>query len=795
MRNKLNIKNTLYLFFLLFGFYLSGQEEKVTLSGYIVNSENNETLISVNIIFPELEFGTTTNEYGFYSISLPKGVHEVRITYLGFNSIKKEISIEKELTQDFKLKASYELLDEVIVEDDIEKLNIRSTQMSVNKLSIKSIKGIPAAFGEVDIIKSITLLPGVTSGGEGASGFNVRGGAADQNLILLDEAIIFNSSHLLGFFSVFNPDAIKNINLYKGGIPSKYGGRVASVLNIHQKDGNSNKLKAQGGIGLISSRLLIEGPLEQQKGSFLISGRSSFIHLFLPLAEVDNSIAYFYDLNTKFTYKVNENNNIYLSGYFGRDVFDIENLFDIRYGNSVANFRWNHLFSKKLFSNLSLIYSDYDYTLDFGLANFDWNLGINNFNLKYDFKHYLKNKLSLEYGLNSIYYEFDPGLINPTNETSGIQTNKLTDKFAFENSLYGSFKFELSPSVNVEFGARFSSFLRLGQELNKYKNDNPLIYNSDLKIYESAKAINTINYDKEEVIKSFYNLEPRIAISYQLGSDQSVKMSYNRMVQYLHLISNTNSPTPIDVWAPSGKFIEPQLLDQFALGYFKAFKNSSYSLEIEGFYKDIQNRLDYIDGADLIANNSIEQVLLNGQARAKGIEFLIKKNKGKLTGWIGYTLSKSEQKTLGRTPEEIGINNGDWYLTPYDKTHDLSITTSYQINKKWTLNANLIYQTGQPITYPNAQYEFSGFTIPNYASRNSSRLPAYHRFDISAAYSPQKVNKSFVSGQWVFGVYNLYNRQNAASIRFENNSDTGLNQATRLSVFGIVPSVTYNFKF
>ena len=667
--------------------------------------------------------------------------------------------------------------------------------MSVNKLSIASIKSIPAAFGEVDIIKSITLLPGVSNGGEGATGFNVRGGAADQNLILLDEAIIFNSGHLLGFFSVFNPDAIKNIHLYKGGIPSKYGGRAAAVLNIHQKDGNSNKFSAQGGIGLISSRLLIEGPLEEQKGSFLLSGRSSYVHLFLPLAGVDNSIAYFYDLNTKFTYKVNENNNIYISGYFGRDVFDIDNLFDVRYGNSVANFRWNHLFSKKLFSNLSLIYSDYDYTLDFGLANFDWNLGINNFNLKYDFKHYLKNKLSLEYGLNSIYYKFDPGLINPTNETSGIQTNKLTDKFAFENSLYGSFKFELSPSVNVQFGARFSSFLRLGQELNEYKNDNPLIYYSDLKIYESAKAIKTIDYDKEEVIKSFYNLEPRISISYQLRSDQSVKMSYNRMVQYLHLISNTNSPTPIDVWAPSGRFIEPQLLDQFALGYFKAFKNSSYSLEIEGFYKDIKNRLDYIDGAELIANNAIEQVLLNGQARAKGIEVLMKKSKGKLTGWIAYTLSKSEQKTLGRTPEEVGINNGDWYLTPHDKTHDLSITTSYQISEKWALNTNLIYQTGQPITYPNAQYEFSGFSIPNYASRNSSRLPAYHRFDISAVYSPQKENKSFASGQWVFGIYNLYNRQNAASIRFQNNSDTGLNEAVRLSIFGIIPSITYNFKF
>jgi len=789
-----NIYTLILLSFLFISSYLFGQKS-LALSGYITDKESNETLFGVNVIFPELQFGTTTNEYGFYSISLPKGVHEIRISYLGFNGIQQEINIEQELTQNFKLAPLFELLDEVIVQDDVEKLNIKSPQMSVNKLAINTIKSIPAALGEVDIIKSITLLPGVTSGGEGASGFNVRGGTADQNLILLDEAIIFNSSHLFGFFSVFNPDAIKDIRLYKGGIPANYGGRVSSVLNIYQKDGNSNNIKAQGGIGLISSRLLVEGPIKKEKGSFLIAGRSSYAHLFLPMVEsIDNNIAYFYDLNTKLSYKINENNKIYLSGYFGRDVFDISNLFDVRFGNSVANFRWNHLFSKKLFSNLSLIYSNYDYTLDFGLANFDWNLGINNFNLKYDFKHYLSDKLTLEYGLNSIYYKFDPGLIRPTSETSGIKINKLTDKFAFENALYGSVKFQLNPKINIQVGTRFSSFLRLGQKLNVYQNDSPLLYNSDLKIYESANPIGTINYNKGEVIKLFYNLEPRVAVSYQLSQDRSLKMSYNRMVQYLHLISNTKSPTPIDVWAPSGTFIKPQLLDQFALGYFKTFKNNLYNIEIEGFYKDIQNRLDYVDGAELIANNAIEQVLLNGEARAEGIEVLVRKNEGKLTGWIAYTLSRSEQRTAGRTPKEVGINNGDWYYTPYDKTHDLSITTNYQVNKKWDINANFIYQTGQPITYPNAQYQFSGFSIPNYAPRNSSRLAAYHRFDLSAVYTPQKENRAY-KGEWVFAIYNLYNRQNAASVRFQKNNDTGLNEAIRLSIFGIIPSITYNFKF
>ena len=791
---KSNLKGIIFIFFLSLNLYVFGQE-KVTLSGYVTDQESNETLIGVNVIFPEIQSGAITNDYGFYSITVPKGVYTIKISYLGYESLQEEIQLEKIIVENFKLTPEAEILDEVVVEENVEQLNLKSPQMSVNNLAIQTIKNIPAALGEVDIIKSITLLPGVTSAGEGASGFNVRGGAADQNLILLDEAIIFNSSHLFGFFSVFNPDAIKDIRLYKGGIPSNYGGRVSSVLNIYQKDGNSNAFKGQGGIGLISSRLLLEGPIEKEKTSFLIGGRSSYAHLFIPLVEsASNNKAYFYDLNTKLSYKLNKNNSIYLSGYFGRDIFDISNLFNVGFGNSVANFRWNHLFSNKLFSNLSLIYSNYDYTLDFGLANFDWNLGIRNFNLKYDFKHYLNEKLKLEYGINSIYYKFDPGLIQPTSTESGIQTNKLTDKFAFENSLYGSVSIQLNNKVNLQVGSRFSSFLRLGQKFNTYLNDTPLIFNNDLKIYESANPIGTETYSKGEVIKTFFNLEPRFALAYQTASDRSVKISYNRMVQYLHLISNTNSPTPIDVWAPSGKFIEPQLLDQIAVGVFKTFQNNRYNLEVEGFYKFIENRLDYVDGAELIANDAIEQVLLNGTARAKGIEVLFRKNEGKITGWLAYTLSRSEQKTPGRTPQETGINNGNWYVTPYDKTHDLSLILNYALNKKWDLNANFLYQTGQPTTYPSAQYQFSGFSIANYEARNSSRLPNYHRFDLSAVYNPKKPNKLF-SGQWVFGIYNLYNRQNAASIRFQNNIESGQNEAIRLSIFGIIPSITYNFKF
>ena len=778
------------LFFLLFC-SLAFSQRNVTLSGYVSDLESDESLIGVSVLIPELNTGTITNEYGFFSLTLPPDVYTVQIRYLGFETLTRELSLNEDVNENFELTPQAELLDEVIVEENIELLNVRNPQMSVNKLAINTIKKIPAVLGEVDVIKSITLLPGVTNAGEGASGFNVRGGAADQNLILLDEAIIFNSSHLFGFFSVFNPDAIKDIQLYKGGIPASYGGRASSVLNIYQKEGNRKKFESQGGIGLISSRLLLEGPLKKEKSSFLIGGRSSYAHLFLPLIEsVDNNKAYFYDLNTKLSYTLNDRSTIYLSGYFGRDVFDIDNLFDLAYGNSVANFRWNHLFSNKLFSNLSLIYSDYDYTLDFGLAEFDWNLGITNFNFKYDFKHYVNDKVKLEYGLNGIYYKFDPGFIQPTAESSPVQARKLDDKFALENAVYGGVSYQLSSKINLQVGLRLSNFLRLGQKMNTYVNDNPLLYIESSQIYEEAQPTGSVTYSKGEVIKSFTYPEPRFSMAYQLDSDQSFKLSYNRMAQYLHLISNTNSPTPIDVWAPSGKYIDPQLLDQVAVGYFKIFDNNRYNLEVEAFYKTIQNRLDYIDGAELIANDAIEQVLLEGQARAGGLEVLFRKNEGKLTGWIAYTLSRSEQQTPGRTPSEVGINYGNWYATPYDKTHDISITTNYDLNKRWNLSSNFIYQTGQPITYPNAQYQFSGFSIPNFETRNSSRLPAYHRLDVSAVYSPKKR-----SGEWVFGIYNFYNRKNAASIRFQENLETGRNEALRLTIFGIIPSVTYNFKF
>ena len=786
------MKRLIFSILLCANFYGTSQD-LFTLSGTVFENQGNETLIGANIIIDELKTGTISNEYGFYSITLTKGVYEFTISNVGCLTIKETIILDKDIIRDFTLLEATEALEEVLIETNIESLNIRTPQMSVNSLTASSIKQIPVVFGEADVIKAITLLPGVSSGGEGAAGFNVRGGAADQNLILLDEATIFNSSHLFGLFSVFNPDAIKSLKLYKGGVPAKYGGRVASVLDIYQKEGNKNEFKANGGVGLVASRLLLEGPLKKGVGSFLLGGRATYAHLFLPLFDVNN-IAYFYDLNTKLSYKLNKKNSIYLSAYFGRDVFNVSNSFENTYGNTVVNFRLNHLFNDKLFSNLSLIYSDYYYGLNLNFVGFEWNSGIQNMNIKYDFNQYINNRYKLEYGLHSTYYRFNPGVIGPNRPDSGINTEALTNKFAFENAIYFDIKHQLSERLTVSYGSRLSSFLRLGQkELNLYENNQAVGYNTDLQLYEEINPIGSESSTTNKVIKSFLNLEPRLAISYKLDDNTSLKTSYNRMTQYLHLISNTSSPTPLDVWTPSGKYIQPQILDQIAIGYFKRY--NKYDLEIESFYKKTKNRIDYIDGANLIANKAIEQVLLNGQSRAYGFELLFRKNKGRFKGWFAYTLSKSEQQTKGLNASDPGINNGNWYNTPYDKTHDISITSSYDLSDKWKLNANFIYQTGQPTTYPNGQYEYNNLIVSTFESRNSSRLDAYNRFDISGTYNPKKNKDKQWKGEWVFSIYNLYNRKNTQSLNFRENQDTGQNEALKLSLFGAIGAVSYNFKF
>ena len=783
------------LFLFVFKIVLVHAQERFTLSGTISEATSNETLIGVTVAVPELGTGTTTNEYGFYSITLPKGEYEIIISYLGFQDVRERINLDQNTKRDFNLIEEAEALEEVVVTDDVERLDIRKPQMSVNSLTAGTIKQVPVVLGEADVIKSLLLLPGVSNAGEASSGFNVRGGAADQNLILLDEATVFNSSHLFGFFSVFNPDAIKDVKLFKGGIPARYGGRVSSVLEIFQKEGNSKDFKVNGGIGAVASRLLVEGPIIKDRTAFLIGGRASYAHLFLPLFDVDNK-AYFYDLNTKINHRINENNSIYLSGYFGRDLFSIGDRFVNSYGNAVGNFRWNHLFSDKLFSNLSLIYSDYYYGLELDFVGFEWDSGIQNFNLKYDFKHYLNSKVQLNYGLQNTYYVFNPGKIVPNRPDSGVVEDQLTKKYANEAAVYIDIEHDITDNLSIEYGLRASQFNRLGQdEFYVYENDHAVVFDPFTSVYSGADPIDTINPGRGGSLKKYLNLEPRLSMSYNFNGDNSIKASYTRLTQYLHLLSNTSSPTPLDVWTPSGPFVKPQLMDQYAIGYFRNIKEGKYTFETEAFYKDLQNRIDYIDGANLIANNAIEQIILNGQARAYGLEFLFRKNQGRLKGWLSYTLSKSEQRTPGRTDLETGINQGEWYNTPYDKTHDLALYGSYDLNDKWRFNANFIYQTGQPTNYPIGQFEFEDITVPYYGLRNKERLPDFHRLDVSAILTPRKNKSRRIQGEWVFSIYNLYSRKNAASINFRENEDTGRNEALRTSIFGIIPSVTYNFKF
>ena len=777
--------------FLLLNFNFIYTQNSFTISGYVQDNSNNELIIGASVIVKELQIGTVTNNYGFFSLTLVEGDYDLIFQSLGFEDQSLNFSLNRNISVNIFLNENIESLDEVILSKNIEDVDVELPLLSMNILSGKTIRQTPVVFGESDLLKTIQLLPGVSSAGEGASGFNVRGGAADQNLILFDEAIIYNSSHLFGLFSVFNSDAIKEVKLYKGGIPSSYGGRISSVLDVYQKDGNNQKLQANGGIGSISSRFLVEGPIQKNKSSFLLASRGSYAHLFLKLTDIEN-VAYFYDLNTKSNFVINDKNKIFVSGYFGRDVFKLQDTFSNTYGNSTFNFRWNHLINEKTFSNTSVIYSNYYYGLKLDFGGFDWNSSIKNLNLKFDIKNYFSNEFQFNYGLNIIYFDFNPGEISPLTPNSGINYSKLNSKYAVENSAYFDIINKISPNLSVRYGLRFNQFLRLRQQgLQSYINDDPLDFDENLKIYNPANPLIYSFDNNSSVFKTFNNVEPRINISYSFKG-QSLKASYNRLNQYLHLISNTSSPTPLDIWVPSGPYLKPQKLDQFALGFYKNAKSLRFESEL--FYKKIKNKLDYVDGADLVGNDNIETVVIAGDARAFGIEFLLKKISGRHKYWIAYTLSKSEQKTPGRNSIETGINFSKWYNTPYDKTHDLSINSEYKINDKLKLVGNFIYQTGQPTNYPNSQYNYMNLNIPNFGERNSSRLPHYHRLDINLTLKPKKNNRK-IESTWVFGIYNLYNRDNANSIIFRRNNETLKNEAVQISIFGIVPSVTYNFKF
>lgn len=790
---KLKTHTAYSLLFFLIGIAVHAQQS-YKLKGSI--TDKNGPLPGATIQVTETNLSVMTDLDGHFTLTVKEGTYKVQITFIGYNTITQTIQLDSDKNIRINMTNNSAELNELVIVQNAKKADIRKPEMSVNKLSISDVKKMPVVLGETDVLKSILQMPGVTNAGEGAAGFNVRGGSAGQNLVLLDDAPVYSSSHLFGFFSVFNSDAVKDLKLYKGGIPARFGGRASSVLEVFQTDGNMQDYHGTGGIGVISSRAKFEGPIQKGKSSFFVAGRASYAHLFMKLSDNKNS-AYFYDLNTRLNFDLDAKNKLTFSGYFGRDVFSFTDLLKNNFGNTVASLQWHHLFNDNLSSRMTVNYSDYAYGLEIPFVGFQWDSNIKNFQFKYDFTQDITPNFQLKYGLSSQYYNFSPGIMKPTKPDSQINYRKLDNKYALENAAYIEAEQSLGQHFSLNYGVRFSSFSNIGKEtVNLYENNQPVWFDQNLGLYKMADVIGKQEYGSGKTISNYNNFEPRIGLAYIINDDQSIKASYNRMSQYIHLISNTAAPTPLDIWTPSNKYLKPELVDQVALGYFQNLKEGMYSVETEVFYKKGKNRVDYIDGAQLIGNEALERVILIGESRAYGLELMFRKNLGKLTGWVSYTLSKSEQRTPGRTAEEPGINNGNWYRTPYDKLHDLSITAMYDLSPKWNFGASFTLQSGRPVTYPDGQFEYLGNRVPNFNERNTDNLPAYHHLDVSATYTPNPTSTKRWKSEWVFGIYNLYSRSNAASITFRENKDIrGQNEAVKMSIFGMVPSVTYNFKF
>ena len=782
---------------LLISFSLQAQQ-KVTLSGYVKDKSDGETLIGATVYIKEAKTGAVTNAYGFYSISVPPGNYTVSFQFIGYQTIEKQVDLTANQKVDIELSSDVGELEEIVVTDEREDENVKSLEMSTNKVDIGTLKKMPALLGEVDVVRSIQLLPGVSTVGEGATGFNVRGGGVGNNLVLLDESPVYNSSHLFGFFSVFNPDAVKDVKLLKGGVPAQYGGRTSSILDVRMKEGNAKKFSAEGGLGIIFSRLTLSNPINKGKGSFIVAGRRSYADILArPFLREDlkGSKFFFYDLTAKVNYELNAKNKIYLSGYFGRDVFDAESAgFKSNWGNATATFRWNHLFNDRLFSNLTAIYSDYDYELGFGddaQDRFDWKSAILTYSLKEDLSYYLNTNNLINFGAQATLYDFSPG--EAVGVSSGTATDiSLDNKWALETAIYASNEQTINDKLSIQYGLRWSWFNYMGPGTVYDYEEATVDGERRDPILTSGET-----FDRWESIQTYNNLEPRFSLKYELTASSSIKASYNRMVQYIHLISNTSASTPLDVWTPSTREIKPQIADQFAVGYFKNFQNNAYETSVELYYKDIQNHIDYIDGADLLLNQFLEGDLLSGDGRAYGAEFYVKKNTGKFNGWVSYTLARTERKVAG-------INNGKWYPARFDQTHNFNAVLFYDFNERWSLSTNFAIISGTPTNFPTNRIEWGGYVIPHNPdnARNNVRIPAYHRLDLSLQLQGKKKPNKKKEDYWVFSIYNLYNRRNPFSIYFEQGQDRTpvgqpvQTQATRLAIFGsVIPAISYNFKF
>lgn len=767
-------------FFFLLSFMSLSQTKKYTVSGTIKDSSSGETVLSATVRVKELSgIGATPNEYGFYSLTLAEGNYTLVVGSFGF--VKQEIPVN--LTKNISLNIDLskivtekvKALGEVKISATKENKNVSGAETGMIKMEVKDLEKIPVFAGEKDIIKTFTLTPGVKTAGEGNSGFYVRGGAADQNLILLDEAPVYNASHLLGFFSTFNSDALKEVTMYKGGMPAQYGGRTSSVMDIKMLDGNNQKFHASGGVGIIASRLSIEGPIVKDKGSFIISGRRTYADMFLKLSDKfkDNKL-YFYDLNLKANYKINDKNRIFLSGYFGQDKLGLGDLFGINWGNATGTVRWNSIISPKLFSNTSFIFSNYNYKISISANELDIDIKskIQDFNLKQDFTYIFNPKNKLKFGANAIHHTITPGQIvsSDTSFTFPI----LQDRYAWENAAYVSHEWNPTERLSLIYGLRINDFALTGDG-NFYSYDS------------LGEVTQTKHYDKNQVVKNYFNIEPRFTASFMLDEKSSIKAGFARNVQNLHLLSNSTSSSPTDLWIPSSNNVKAEISDQWSMGYFRNFDNNKYEFSTEVYYKNMQNQVDYKDGANTTANDKVEGELLFGKGRAYGIELFLKKKYGRFNGWISYTLSRTEKQI-------DGINNNEWYAARQDRTHDVSIVGIFDITEKLSISATWVFYTGSAVTFPSGKYYIDGQIQWLYTERNGYRMPNYHRMDIGLTYYNKKTAK--YESSWNFGIYNVYARENAYTITFrQSETDPTKTEAVQTALFKMVPSITYNFKF
>jgi hypothetical protein len=771
---------SLFAVFLLFSSFSVLAQKRQIISGTIKDAATGETLIGATVRIKELpQVGTATNSYGFYSLSAPDGDYTLLFTYIGYETVAKPIALHQAQTIHIALVAKSNLQEVVISANRPNNDQIASPQMGVEKLNMAQINQVPVVLGEKDVLKTITLMPGVKSGGEGNSGFYVRGGASDQNLIMLDEATVYNASHLFGFFSTFNSDAIKDVSLYKGGMPAEYGGRLSSVLDIKMNDGNNQDFTVQGGLGLIASRLKVEGPIVKDKGSFMISGRRTYIDFFLKASKdstIKGSSLYFYDLNAKANYHFNEHNTVYLSGYFGKDVLGLKDLFGTNWGNSTGTVRFNHIFSNKLFSNTSMVFSNYNYVIESfqSASSFKATSQITDFNFKEDLQYTVNNAHRLKFGINVLHHSIAPGDIT-TDATSSFNTRSVERRYGYENAAYISDEWKVSDKLNILYGVRLSAFSLMGP--------------GTFKTYDAAgNTTSATIYGSGSAVKSYLNLEPRLSAGYQLNEASSVKLSYNRNTQNIHLLTNSTTSSPTDLYVMSSNNIKPEIADQVSTGWYRNFKDNVFEFSAEVYYKWLQNQIDYKDGAQLLVNDNVESQLTYGSGRAYGLELFLKKKYGRFNGWIGYTLSRAENKFAA-------INRGNYYAARQDRTHDLSVVGIYQLNKRWSFSGSFIYQTGSAVTYPTGKYTTGGITTFSYSERNGYRKPDNNRLDIGATLEGRQHKKYHSS--WTFSVYNVYSHRDPYSITFRDSKTTpNTTEAAATSIFATpIPSVTWNFKF